>query len=464
MLRILATLFMLLCLTGCTINEEKTLFQLAGLSPEEISRVKIARAGKTIELSDVRAASLLLQPMADAAPAPDAGKTRIGPAGEDDYTIDIFRAGGAAPVRFYYNSEKQWLYFTRGKKTVHPYKCEPLLEPLSQLFKINSFKAVLKEKEGLPRYFSATGWFENNSFYGLRGNQFTIWDPEKGTTELLLPDVWQILIAPDRKKLAYTNSKGLNIFDFTTLQSETVVEADKFSELAAPVCWSPDSARLIYAVEHEWHSDFFILELASRASGPFVFQNVDNFLSKPVAWLRNGNTIFIVSSAKSRDGRREYMSAGYRSDLMEADPRGIFRKITRMVDHRHISFAGLTEDEKEALVLIREKNLEYRTAIVDLADGDLEYLSWQGDRITAGISPDGRFVAAAFSLPGEPAGYRLELLDRYTKEIIFEYENPAGTTPEGFFWHPGGRKFFFMEKCLENTANNMLMVVKVLPA
>lgn len=461
----MAAILLLMVVGGCTVNEEKNIFQLAGVNREEIAKVKIARAGKTIELRGARAASPVLQPMESAVPAPDAGNTRIGPAGEGDYIIEVFTGTSPEPVRYYYNSEKQWLYFTKGKKSVHPYKCEALLEPLSQLFKINSFRVIIKEKEGLPRHFNAVDWFDSYTLYGLRGNQFTIWDPDKGTVELLLQEAWEILLSPDRARLAYTNKRGLNIFDLKTLKSKPAVEnSGKLSvSQAAPVCWSPDSDKLLYAIEHEWYSDFYILDIATGKSSPYTFNNVDNFLSKPAAWLKNGNILFLVSSARSRDGDRAYMSAGYRSDLMEGSPEGNFRAITRMEDYSYISLAGLTGDEREALVLIREKGLEYKAALVDLAGGDLAYLPWSGSSITAGISPDGRFVAAAAPLREDLGGYRLELLDRHTGAVIFTYDNPDYTVPDRLSWHPGSRKFFYLEKCLEDAANNKLRMVKILP-
>lgn len=466
LLRIIAIILLLIAMAGCTANEEKNIFQMARVNQKDIIKIKVSHAGEKIDLTDSRAIALILQPMVDATPAVDVGNTRIGPGLDGDYVIDVFSGPDAPPVRFYYNSEKQWLFFARGTKKYHPYKSETLLQPLSNLIKANNYRAIIDEKEGLPKYFDLTGWLGKNKFHGLQGDQFIIWDTENGTTELLLKNVWTILLSPDHTSLAYTNQKGLNIFDLKTLKSVNAVKAGKnlSDGSAIPACWSPDSTKLMYALEHEWHSDFHILEVGTNQSTPFVFKDVKNFLSTPVAWLKNGNILFIVSSAQSKEGTREYMSAGYRSDLMEADPEGNFRPITQMEDYQYIHFAGLTENEKEALVIIREKTgAERKVALVDLTDGDIEYLPWDGHTVSAGISPDGRFVAATAPLEQDHQGYRLELLDRHTGRIMFHFENSDYAAEKRFLWHPDGKKFLYLDKSMEDASKNKLRLVKILP-
>lgn len=466
MVRIVTVILLLITMTGCTVNEEKNIFQMARVNPKDILTLKVSHAGKTVELTDGGVISQLLQPMEDATPAVDAGNTRIGPGLEGDYAIDVFAGPTARPARFYYNSEKQWLFFARGTKKYHPYKSEALLQPLSNLFKTNNYRAVIDEKEGLPKYFDLTGWLNKNKFYGLQGDQFIVWDAENGTTELLLKDVWTILLSPDHTKLAYTNRKGLNIFDLKTLKSVNAVKAGgNFSDGSAiPACWAPDSATLMYAIEHEWQSDFYTLRVETNQSTPFVFKGVRNFLSTPVAWLKNGNILFIVSSAQSKEGTREYMSAGYRSDLMEADIEGNFRPITEMEDYQYVSFAGLTENEKEALVMIRENTgSERKVALVDLTDGHIEPLPWEDHTVSAGISPDGRFVAATTPLEQDRRGYRLELLDRDSGRIMFHFENRDYAAEKKFLWHPDGKKFLYLDKSLEDASKNKLRLVKILP-
>lgn len=467
-LRITAWLFLLILTVtaGCTAGDEKNILQMARLNPKEIARINVSHAGKTLELTDKRAISLILTPMSEAVPAVDAGNTRMGSLTDGDYVIDVFASPTARPVRFYFNSEKQWLINAKGSQRYHPYKSEALLQPLSGLFKINNYRAVISEKEGLPKYFELNGWLSKNKFYGLQGDQFTVWDTESGTTEILLKDVWTILLSPDHNKLAFTNQKGLNIFDLKNLTSENAVLAGRkpSDSSAIPVCWSPESDTLLYALDHEWHSDFYILDAGTGQLTPFVFKGVKNFLSTPVAWLKNGGILFVVSSAESKEGAREYTSAGYRSDLMEADPEGNFRPITRLEDHQYISFAGLTENEKEALVIIREKNgAERKAALVDLNNGDVEYLPWDGHTVSAGISPDGRFVAATAPLEQNSRGYRLELLDRYTGRIILQFESRDYAAEKKFLWSPDGKKFLYLDKSLEDASKNKLRKVMILP-
>lgn len=459
--------FMLLFLMGgCTVNEEKNPFQLARINQEDVVKIIISRSGKNIELTNQDAISYIMEQMKASSPARDAGKTRMGTPLQADYILEVFTAPGAEPVVYHYNSERQWLYLVSGSKRTHPYKCEPLLNHFSYLFRINRFTAIIKEKEGLPVSFEATGWLNRNKFYGLKGNQFLLWDTDKGATELLLTDAWNILLSPDRAKLVYTNKKGLNIFDLHSLTSFTAIKAGKtMSDSQAKLfCWSPDSNKLIYGFEKVWHTDFFVFDIETKKSQPFVFKNATNFLSAPVAWLPNGKILFIVSSASSKSGSRDYKHAGYRSDLMEADLEGNFRSITRMKDYSYLSFAGLTKEGQAALVLVRKDGApDYKLALADLLKGSLEYLPWSNSVITAGISPDGRFLAVATPLEEHSAGYRLELYDRYTGETIFTFENQDFNVPKKIVWSQDGSKFFFLEKCQQNSSNNKLRLVKILP-
>lgn len=466
LLRIAAIILLLFISAGCTTSDEKNIFQMARVDQKEIVRMKISHAGKTIDLMDSRTISLLLSPMADATPAVDAGNTRIGTGLDSDYVIDAFTVAAGRPDRFYYNSEKQWLSYSRGTKKYHPYKCEALLQPLSDLFHINNYRGLISEKEGLPMYFDLMGWLSKNKFYGLQGNQFMVWDTENGTSELLLEDAWTVLISPDHTRLAYTNQKGLNIFDLNTLKSDNVVKSGKSLSdgSAIPACWSPDSNTLIYAIEHEWYADFYMLDVEANLSTPFVFKEIKNFLSTPVAWLKNGNILFIVSSAQSKEGIREYMSAGYRSDLMEADPEGHFRPITHMEDHQYISFTGLTENEQEALVIIHEKaGTERKAALVNLKEGNIETLPQPGNTISAEISPDGRFVAVTAPLEQDLRGYTLEVLDRYTGRNIFHFENRNYAAQKRFLWNPDSKNFLYLDKSLEDASKNKLRKVMLLP-
>lgn len=459
-------LMLLFLIGGCTVNEEKNPLQLARINQEDVIKIVISRSEKNIDLTNQDALAYIMEQMKASSPALDAGKTRMGTPLRADYVLEVFTAPGADPVVYHYNSEKQWLYLVSGSKRTHPYKCEPILNHFTYLFGINRYTAIIKEKEGLPVSFDATGWLSRNMFYGLKGNQFLLWDTDKGATELLLTDAWNILLSPDLSKLAYTNKKGLNIFDLHSLTSFTAVKAGKTitDNQAALFCWSPDSNKLIYGFEKVWHTDFFIFDSETKKSQPFTFKNETNFLSTPVAWLPNGKILFIVSSSSSKSGCKDYKHAGYRSDLMETDLEGNFRPITRMKDHSYLSFAGLTKEGRTALVMVRKGGApEYKLALTDLTKGSLEYLPWSNIVITAGISPDGRFLAVGTPLEEYRTGYRLELFDRYTGETIFTYENPDYSVPKKIVWSQDGSKFFFLEKCQQNSSNNKLRVVKILP-
>ena len=97
LLRIIMVILLLMALGGCTVNEEKTIFQMARTKQEEIVKIRVAHAGRTIELSDDKAVAQILQPMATAVPALDAGNTRIGSLNGGDYVIDAFSSLGIKP-------------------------------------------------------------------------------------------------------------------------------------------------------------------------------------------------------------------------------------------------------------------------------------------------------------------------------------------------------------------------------
>ncbi|MCL6559244.1 MAG: hypothetical protein K6U74_10690, partial [Firmicutes bacterium] len=263
---------------------------------------------------------------------------------------------------------------------------------------------------------------------------------------------------------AYTNQKGLNILDLKTFTGTCAVKAVAGSP-ASPAVWSPDSRKLMYALEHEWYSDFFVYDLATGKSTPFPFNNIKNFLSYPVAWLKSGEILFVVSSFQAKDGSREYTSAGYRSNLMLAGQDGNFRQLTDMDDFNYIEYAGMTQEEDEVLVIIRNKSEDTRQPAL-IGPGEktsVEYLPGDGQTVSAGISPDGRFIVKTGRPDKAAKGYIIEILDREADEVIFRFVSSDYTADKTFLWHPKSRKLLYMDKSLENADANKLRQVIILP-
>ena len=460
-------LTLLLLPTGCTVGGEKELLQMARVNPEAVRLLAVTHDGKTLPVKDAEKIGRIMHQINLSSPVLGAAGSRIGPGKEEDYSIEMFNAAGNMQARFIYNSEKQLIFYTSGKKKYPPYRNEALAESLSRLFAINRYRAVVSESE-LPGYFELKGWFDKNKFYGMRGEQLVVWDMESGASETFINGAWSASLSPDQTKVAYNNRQGLSILDFKTLASNSASgpvrsKAARAAVTPVPAVWSPDSRKLLYAVEHEWYADFYVYDLAAGNSDPFPFKNRENFLSKPVAWLKNGDILFIVSSSQSRDGKKEYTGSGYRSDLMLAGQDGVFRRLTEMDDFHYVEFAGLTGEEDGALVIIRNRdNTVRKAALAGLPGGRLEELPGDAPVASAGISPDGRFIVLTFSGPG-PRGYQMTILDRELGEEIFHFENKVYTPDKNFIWHPSGKKFLFQDKNPENNPPAVLRQVLIIP-
>ncbi|MCL6635306.1 MAG: hypothetical protein K6T29_05995 [Peptococcaceae bacterium] len=464
--RFLSLLVLILLAAGCSVGGEKNLFQMVRVNPAEVVRITVTHGGKTVVVEDPEMLARLEDKIGRSAPAGAVPGSRIGSGTGADYTIEIFAGAGGTPVRFAYDSEKQMIYYTSGKKKFPPFKNEALAEDLSGLFSINVYRAVMVEKQGLPDYIDLQGCYDGKRLYGMRGEQFVVWDVENNAAEVLINGAWSARLSPDRTKVAYNNRQGISILDLKTLSSVIAVRPDRGDSgglTPAPAVWSPDSRQLLYSVDHEWNSDYFIYDLASGTSRPFLFKNVENFLSKPAAWLKNGEILFTVSFSRSRDGKKEYTSSGYRSDLMAAGGDGVFRRLTDMDDFHYVEFAGLTENEDLALIITRDRNnAGRRAALVNLADGTTVELPGDAPVVSAGISPDGRFVVQTF--PGaDRRGYRLTVRDRETGAGIARFENREYTPDKFFIWHPGGKKFYFQDKNPENNPPAKLQKILIIP-
>ncbi|MHB8985551.1 MAG: TolB-like translocation protein [Eubacteriales bacterium] len=468
MARLIASLAILLLAAGCTVGGEKDLFKMAKINQNEIVRLEVKHDGKTVTVDDAEDLPRILRYINESAPVTGVTPSRIVAGASSDYTINLFTATGKTPARFVYDSEKQLIFYGSGKKKYPPYKNETLAAPLARLFDIDSFRAVIAEKPGLPDYFEIAGWFSKNKFYGMRGEQFTIWDMESGNAEVFLNEAWTSVLSPDRTKAAYNNKQGLFILNFKTLASTRAVAINQSTASgvngpAVPVIWSRDSQKLLYAIEHEWSADFYIYDIPTGSVSPFKFKNIDNFLSSPVAWLKNGDILFMVGSARSRDGKSDYRESGYRSNLMRANPEGVFTPLTETEDSNYVEFAGLTENDSEALIIIRDKNNEHRqAAAVNLTDGVLEVLSCDSPVSSASISPDGRFIVLTCPGPGLK-GYRMEIRDRKTSLQFFSYENKDYAPDKKFIWHSDSRKLLYLDKNAENTPPAKLRQVLIIP-
>lgn len=468
MARLTICLLILLMATGCTVGGEKDLFAMAKIHQNEIVRLEIAHNGKTATVDDTGELSRILRCINESKPVTGAAASRIGADNGSDYTINLYTASGKTPARLFLDSEKQLIFYGSGKKKYPPYKNETLAGPLSGLFAIDSYRVVMKEMDGLPKYFEITGWFSKNKFYGMRSEQLTVWDAESGNSEVFLNKAWTATLSPDRTRAAYNNDQGLFILNFKTLASTGAVGINQSLAAwatgpATPVIWSRDSQKLLYALEHEWNSDFYIYDIPSGSSSPFKFKNVDNFLSRPVAWLKNGDILFVVGSSRSRDGKRDYHESGYYSDLMRAGPDGILTPLTETADFHYVEFAGLTENENEALIMIRDKNNENRqAAVLNLTNGMLEALPGDFPVSSTSISPDGRFIVLTYPGSGR-TGYRLEIRDRKTANQIFWFDCMDYGPDKKFIWHPGSRKFLYLDKNAENSPPDKLRELLIIP-
>ena len=131
----------------------------------------------------------------------------------------------------------------------------------SSLFKMLVPDGALHRVEGLPEYFLAEGWLDEENFFGLTGTHCLSINLLGKGTRSLGKNAWSAQISPDGRKLSYLDENGINLintdgsgYKFLWPEDESGVA---FESRPAGGIWSPDGEKILCWYEHEWNCDFF---------------------------------------------------------------------------------------------------------------------------------------------------------------------------------------------------------------
>ncbi|ACA60067.1 hypothetical protein Daud_1565 [Candidatus Desulforudis audaxviator MP104C] len=218
---------------------------------------------------------------------------------------------------------------------------------------------------GLPPHFELAGWLDTETLVGRSGDRVTVFRQYTGETFTLGGTAWNVWPAPDGSRVAYNNEQGIWVADTKTGADTLVVARDPQRETApGGVIWAPDSTRFLFTYEHEWDSEFFVVEPGGEPSR--LDTEMENyFLKAAVAWPVADRVLFTVRASAKKDGTREYGS-GYRSDFAVYDiSDGSFERITDLNDGCFITFEGSAAEGRFAYLIRDEQQRPLETGLMD---------------------------------------------------------------------------------------------------
>lgn len=167
----------------------------------------------------------------------------------------------------------------------------------------------------IPKYFHPVQWNPDGWIYGVMSDRFLKFNLATGEWKVLQSNVWSGVVDERGKVLAFRNEKGLYYVDLTRGGETGLVDSDPRMTLHF---WSPDGRYLFYSRPGKWASEYYLYDRMRDVSRPYVFANVENFLSEPIAWKRfNGadRILFLVRFSRSQTGESAYRSTGYRGEF-----------------------------------------------------------------------------------------------------------------------------------------------------
>lgn len=182
---------------------------------------------------------------------------------------------------------------------------------------------AVRELRNLPEYFLAKNWLDEDRIFGLAGTRPLVANAKDGSHRTLNVVAWWASPSPDGRLLAYGNEKGISVIGTDGKGDRLLVKTRGNTDpgnagasvLGGGVLWSPDSARLLFWEEHEWDSDFYVLDVASGGVSPVPAHLEGYFLTSPVGWVSSDAVVFNTRASRRKDGSGEY-SSGYRSDIL----------------------------------------------------------------------------------------------------------------------------------------------------
>lgn len=305
----------------------------------------------------------------------------------------------------------------------------------------------LKYVKGLPKYFAAEGWLDDNNIFGLTGTNPLRVELNSGDYFPLGFSVWNAQLSPDRKKIAYMNEDGITAANLDGTGKQLVASnQDNYldgSELGGFI-WAPDGSKLLLTQQYEWDADFAIYDLGSKTVKPVQIRLEDYFLTDAKGWAADGRIIFDTRASRKKDGTQEY-GFGYRQDIAVFDPStDEFKLITDTADGEFIDAVRVAE---EGILFKRsyqdeEGNMVKEEIITGMMDFTGKVL-WQADLgqvKSLNLSPDGRSLAYIVDdgREGMNKNYRLMVRKEDQDHMVMEFE--VGDHFKGPFWSLDGQR------------------------
>ncbi|NLX90303.1 MAG: hypothetical protein GXZ07_01710 [Firmicutes bacterium] len=313
----------------------------------------------------------------------------------------------------------------------------------SSFFKMLVPDGALHRVEGLPEYFLAEGWIDEENFFGLTGTHcLSVSLLGKGTRSLV-KNAWSAQVSPDGRKLSYLDENGIN-------QINTDGSGHKFlwpeGESGSPFLegrpaggiWSPDGEKILCWYEHEWDCDFFCLRPGNNHLQALNTAMEGYFLASPAGWIDDSRLLFNIRASRKKDGTQEY-SLGYRCDLAVYDlSAGTFEMITGAEDGEFIEAADLSP----SMIAFRR----YYGEAADLTHGVMDYsgrVLWEKDLgrvLSLSLSPDEKKIAylveEAASAADSNAAVKLVVKEGAQEKEVASLL--VGDHLKGPFWSPAG--------------------------
>ncbi len=308
--------------------------------------------------------------------------------------------------------------------------------------------------DGLPDYFLARGWINENTILGQSGISLFTFNLERSAYRSLNMTAWEVHLSPDRKDLALLKEGGIFLGNLEDSRQRFLWPLERDEQLdvsgVGGGVFAPDGSSMLAWIEHEWDKDFFLLEQPGGEVRPLQTALDNHFLTSFIGWADSSTLIFSTRANLKKDGTREY-NYGYRSDLAVYNLQTDRYKLITAADDGEF-WEGLATSEKGILFLRRfeEKNADRQTCgFIDL-NGKVAWEENLGQVLAGDITADG--LKAAFlvredddepAAPAETMNWPGRLLIWDNEKLFLAAEMSIGDSMMRPAWSPSGRQLLF---------------------
>lgn len=318
-------------------------------------------------------------------------------------------------------------------------------------FELVDRSCELKVVDGVPKYFLAKGWLDGRSILGITGTNPIRFNLDTGDYSTLGFTAWDVRPSPDGSWVSYLKEDGVSVarVDGTSKKHLWPTRKPSAEEAAAGDAdpgggiWSPSATKLLVWYEHEWDTDFFVVDRDSGKERRLSTRRDGYFLTGPVGWLDEDRLVFTTRASVKKDGMGGY-SHGYRSDLALYDLRDdSYRLITNAEDGEFIE--GLSTGEHGIVFRRHWEGKKSPTVGVMDAAGSLKWEEAFGESpgYPSGhpaLSPNGDLACAVRVKKSDEVNHEYHLVVHSCGGRSVVAKMLVGDHLAGPFWSPDGRQ------------------------